>query len=292
MTNRRSSDIFTGQTGYGRIGPDNMINLAQAGTRQYAINIDNLAGNSAYIRRNVIPFLIEAPRFFRFMDDPEMMVRGLKALVERHTRTITGLNRTVRVTSAEVASGGSGEVWQTPTNVTRDRSNPVFGGFELQGRAITHFIHTWIVWGIGDENSKVPLVATLGDVKSTDYDSSFYGATMLFVEPDPTHTEVVNAILCTNMYPTETPNWEAGMDRGTFGGDQEEYSIPFTATSDVSMGVRILARTKLRELQLAGLDPNGTAILLNDASADVKAASNGIKEQLDEGAGQRISYGS
>lgn len=286
----RDPSIFKGPSAYGRHGSENMLDLAQAGPRQYAANIDNLAGNSPFVRRNVIPILIEAPRFFQFMDDPNTMVSALKQLIEVHTRTVTGLNRTLRVTSGEVPTGGSGEVWQTPTNVTRERSNPVHTAPEIQGRSITNFIGTWINWGIADENTKVPLVVTQKNVQAKDYDATFYGMTVLYIEPDPTHTTVVNAILCTNMYPTEQPSYESSMDLAGFGGDTEEVSIPFTATSDVSVGVRLLAQKILNDLDVRGLNPNDTQILLQDISADVKASEVGQKKQLDDGVNSTVTY--
>jgi len=285
----RYSNPFATQSGAYKGQAVNTINLAQAGTMQFAPDLANIASNTPHVARNLIPFLIEAPRFFQYSSNPDLMVRCLKAMIENHTRTIDGLNQTITLDTADNLVGGSGERIQTPTNVTRATSSPSHGMWELQGRAITKFIKWWITFGIGDENTKVPLVVADGQVSAEDYDATFYGATVLYVEPDPTMTEVVSAYLCTNMFPTATPPWENRKDASQLG-QNIDMNIEFTATTDVSIGTMLYARQFLQSLNLAGMNPNETELWLEGISADVKAADMGIAEQLEEGASSRISY--
>lgn len=285
----RYYDPTVGNTGYGRGAAENTLDIGQAGTQQFAPNIAKLASNTPYVKRNVVPFLLEAPRFFQYTSNPELMIRALKAIIETHSRTIDGLNQQLTVESAELAFGGSGERIQTPTNVTREVSTPSHGMWELQGRAISKFVRWWIVNGIGDENTKVPLVVSNGQVDIDKYDQSFFGATVLYIEPDPTFQDVVSAWLCTNMYPTGTPPWEGSKDAAQLG-QQLDISLEFTAITDVSMGTQLFARDFLQRLNLAGMNPHENPAWLDSISSDVSAANNGLKTQLEEGANQRISY--
>lgn len=285
----RYENVMVGNRGYGRGAAANTMNIAKAGTQQFAPNIANLAANTPHVRRNVVPFLIEAPTFFQYASNPDLMVRCLKALIESHTRTIDGLNQQINVETGEAPVGGSGERIQTATNVTREPSNPTHGGWELQGRAITKFIKWWITYGIGDENTKHPLVITEGDLDPTEYDASFYGATVLYVEPDPTFQEVVSAWLCTNMFPTGTPPWEGAKDASMLG-ENVEFSLEFTALTDVSFGTIQFARQLLADMNLAGMNPNENPLWLESVSPDVSAADVGIQEQLAEGASRRIQF--
>lgn len=286
----RYSNPFFGNRAYARGHAANTIDLRQAGTKQFAPNIENLAANTPYVRRNVVPFLIEAPKFFQFMPDPELMIRCLKAFIENHTRTIDGLNQGLEVETADSPVGGSGERIQTPTNVTRAVSNPVHGTYELQGRAITKFMRWWITYGIGDENTKVPLIVSENpEVAAMDYDLNFYSATVLYVEPDPTFTDVVAAWLCTNMYPTGTPAWEGSKDASQLGQNLD-VNIEFTATTDVSMGTTLFARQIIESLNRAGMNPHENPSWLEDVGSEVKAADNGIADQLVRGAESRIQY--
>lgn len=285
----RYQNPFIGNTAYGQGQSTALGDISQAGAEQFAPNLGNLAANTPYVRRNVIPFLIEAPRFFNFMPDPEIAVRCLKALVETHSRTVDGLNQQIRVDTADAPIGGSGERIQVPINVTREVSSPNHGAWELQGRAITKFCRWWIVNGIGDENTKVPLVVSSGAIKAEDYDISFAGATILYIEPDPTMTEVVDAWLCSNMYPLATPPWEGSKDASQMGTDLP-INIEFTAITDVSMGTMLYARQLLQSLNLAGLNPNDNPLWMEGVSADVANAEVGLRTQLAEGADRRITY--
>jgi len=285
----RYANPFIGDRAYNLGKGEGTINLGQSGTHQFAPDLANVASNSPYVRRNVVPFLIEAPRFFQFAPNPELMIRCLKAFIENHTRTIDGLNQQLTVDTGESPVGGSGERIQTATNVTRAVSSPTHGFWELQGRAVSKFTKWWIQYGIGDENTKVPLVVSNGRVKATDYDQSFYGATVLYVEPDPTFTEVVSAWLCTNMYPLGTPQWEGSKDASQLG-QQLDASLEFTALTDVSVGVELFARQIMQSLNLAGMNPNENPLWLDGISGDVQAATNGINSQLETGAERRISF--
>lgn len=284
----RHANPFIGQRAYNANGSGGTINLAQAGTKVFAPDLANIASNSPYVRRNVIPFLIEAPRFFQFHPEKDRLVASLRAFIETHTRNIDGLNQQLSVDSAQSPYGGSGEQINTPTNVTRAVSNPTHASWELQGRAISKFIKWWIQWGIGDENTKVPLITTLGGIDAEDYDITFFGATVLYVEPDPTFTDVVSAWLCTNMYPTATPPWEGSKDASQIGQNLE-INIEFTATTDVSTGTEMFARNLLQGLNLAGMNPNENPLWFENISADVLAQSNGIDNQIREAAASRIA---
>lgn len=285
----RYTNPFIGNNGYGRGAAVNTIDMSQAGTKQFAPNLANMAANTPYARRNVVPFLIEPPLFFQYARDPDLMIRCLKAFIETHSRTVDGLNQQISVDTAESMVGGSGERIQTAINVTRTTSSPTHGAWELQGRAITKFIKWWITYGIGDENTKVPLVIADGRVSAANYDSRFYGATVLYVEPDPTFTDVVSAWLCTNMYPTATPPWEGSKDASQLG-QTLDINIEFTALTDVSIGTELFARQYLQSLNLAGMNPNENPLWIEGVSADVAKANNGLESQLEEGAGNRISY--
>lgn len=285
----RFSNPFAPNTGAYRGQAVNTVNIAQAGTKQFGPDLANIASNSPHVARNVLAFLIEAPRFFQYTATPDHAVRCLKALIENHTRTINGLVQTVTVDTGDAAFGGSGERIQVPTNVTRATSTPSHGMWELQGRAITKFVKWWITFGIGDENTKIPLVVADGQVDAEDYDATFYGATVLYVETDPTMTEVVSAYLCTNMFPTATPPWENSKDAGQLG-QNIDITLDFTATTDVSIGTMLYARELIQSLNLGGLNPNENELWLEGISADVRKADNGISDQLEQGAAQRISY--
>ncbi len=286
---KRYNDPMAPRSSYGAGGAANTVNLAQAGAHTFAPDLANLASNTPLVTRNVIPFLIEAPRFFKYATNSAQLNRSLKALIENHVRTIDGLQQTVTVESGQSPWGGSGENIQTPTNVLLTPSNPTFGCWELQGRAIQRFIRWWITYGIGDYNTKVPRIVSEGVVPPEKYDATFYGATILFIEPDPTFQDVVSAALGTNMYPTTTGPWDLRKDVSQIGQNLD-LSIEMTCLQDVSEGTIEYAKKIMRSLNIKGMNPNDRRSWVSDIAADVAAANIGLKDQLIESANSRVSY--
>ncbi|MNE09916.1 hypothetical protein D3C80_1026100 [compost metagenome] len=129
-----------------------------------------------------------------------------------------------------------------------------------------------------------------GAVRADQYDASFYGATILFVEPDASFSEPISAWLGTNMFPLATPPWEGRKDAGQLGQNLE-FDIEFSMVSDVSVGTTIFAREMMRSLNLRGMNPNDRRLWFTGVSADVAAAQNGLQQQLVEGASARQNVG-
>jgi hypothetical protein len=284
---KRFNNAYAPSTGYGANASANMMNVAQAGTYIFAPDLANLASNTPYVSRNLIAILLEAPRFFRYSPQQNQLVASLKALVEKHCRTIDGLNRTLTADYSDAPSGGAGEVISAISNVTRAVSNPSLGAWELQGRAIQHFLEWWILYGLGDANTKTPLIVSDGLVRPEHYNQTFGGMTVLFIEPDPTMQDVVTAYLCTNMQPKSTGDWSNRKDVSQIGQNLE-LNIEFTALTDSSAGVKVYARDILQSFDLAGLNPNDIQMWNENISADVAKARNGLINQLIEGAGERM----
>lgn len=287
MSIKKFNSPYAPPGSFGQANAVNMMNPAQAGTFQLAPALGNLGANSPLVSRNLIPFLLEAPRFFRYTPNAAYLTRCLKNLVETHARTIQGLTQQVTVEYADSPWGGSGERIQTATNVTRSPSNPTFGMWELQGHAIRKFIKWWITYGIADENTKYPRIVSDGNIRAEYYDQTFAGMSMLFVEPDPTMTDVNQAYLCTNMQPMGTGPWDASKDASQIG-QNVDMSIEFTALTDISDGVVLYARELLAALNRGGMNPNETRTYIAKLSADVKAADTGLAKQLEQGAANRI----
>ncbi len=285
----RYSDPMAPRSSYGAGGAANTVNLAQAGAHTFTPDLSNLASNTPHVTRNLVPFLIEAPRFFKYASNSRQLHRSLKALIENHVRTIDGIQQTITVETGESPYGGSGERIQSPTNVLRAASNPTLGCWELQGRAIQRFIRWWITYGIADENTKVPRIVAEGHVPPEKYDATFYGATVLMVEPDPTFQDVVSAYLLTNFFPLTTGPWESRKDVSQIGQNLD-LSLEFSAITDVSEGTIEYARGLFRTLNIKGMNPNSRRSWVGGIEADVKAANLGIEEQLKQSASNRVVY--
>lgn len=263
----------------GRQNP--MVDLSKGGQMGYAPDYTQWVSNQSYIRRNLFCLLVEAPRGFNYLQNGDKYVGVLKSLVELHALSIDGLQAGLEVETSETPVGGGGQMQQHFTNVTEARSNPVFRFDEKYGMPVASFFRSWITHLMMDPHSKVANIGTLSGNKPTDMLADMYSATMLFIEPDPTHTKVVKSWLCTNMFPTGTGEIVGRRDL-TAAGEQTTYDITFTALSQFGLGVDQFAQQMLDGINITGANPYLRPAFINQVAADVRAAANGYEQQVEQ----------
>ncbi|MBE0438136.1 MAG: hypothetical protein IBX57_00015 [Gammaproteobacteria bacterium] len=257
------------------------VSLLESGQNGIRTNFEGYVSNAAYIRRNLIAVLVEAPRGFQHLPNSEKWVGTLKSLVELHANTIEGLQSTLTVEYSEEAVGGAGEMQETATNVTRARSVPVFTWTEKYGKPINQFLTGWITNLIMDPTTKVPNVMTRQGEKPTDLLPDYTGMTVMFIEPDPTHTRVVHAWLSTNMHP-KTAGEVLGRRDLTQPGEPTQYSVEFTSLTQEGLGVNTLAQRYLDEMNMSGINPNLKEAFVQEIQADIRAAESGYSDQVND----------
>lgn len=276
---RITNALLTGEVTSGYSAP--MLDLRAGGNQGYGPNLAEWVSAQAYIARNMIPLLMEAPLGFQYLPDPTWWTETLKALVETQAKSITGLNATIEVDfGAENPVSGGGEMQQDYVNITRTRSNPQFTWVERYGRPIQMFLTEWITNLIGDPDTKVPNISTLSGTKPSDLLADMYTMTVLFIEPDPTQQTVVKAWLCTNMAPKTTGDVTAKRELSS-AMEQLELQIEFTALSSSTLGVRLFAQAFLDSINMANANPNLAPAFLDGIQADVAAATTGYIAQVE-----------
>ncbi len=277
---RLSDAILQSNQAYaaGRRNP--MLDLSRGGQMGFAPDYTQWVSNQSYIRRNLFALLVEAPRGFGFLNNGDKYIGVLKSLVELHPLSIDGLQAGLEVETSETPVGGGGQRMQHFTNVTEAQSNPVFRFDEKYGMPVAAFFRSWITHLMMDPHSKVANIGTLAGNKPTDMLADMYSATMIFIEPDPTHSKVVKSWLCTNMFPTGTGEIVGRRDL-TAAGEQTTYDITFTALTQFGLGVDQFAQTLLDGINITGANPYLRPAFINDISADVKAAAAGYENQAE-----------
>ena len=276
---RLADAILTGAFTSGYSAP--MLDIRNGGQMGYAPNLAQFVSNAAYVQRNLVCLLMEAPLGFQFMPDPDFWVGALKSMVELHPKSITGFNAEVTVDfGAENAVSGGGEMQQDYTDIKRARTEPEFVLVDKYGRPFQSFIYEWITNLIGDPDTKVPNIATLAGNKPTDLLPDMYTATMLFFEPDPTFTTIVKAWLTTNMAPKSTGAVTGKRDI-TSAMESSEITIPFTGISSSSLGVRLFAQQILDQINLTNANPNLAPAFISGIQADVAAANTGYQAEAE-----------
>lgn len=266
---RLTNALLTGQA-QSRTVQVPQLDLQFGGQQGYAPNYGEWASTTHYVRRNLVAMLLEAPKGFSMLPDPTYYVSALKAMVEVHAKTWDGFKSTLTVEAAETAVGGAGEMFQDPTNVKRERTVPVSTFVDMYGRPMQNFLHDWITYLIGDPDTKVPMISTIAGLKPSDLLADMYGATMLFYEPDPTHTKAAKAWLCTNMFPKTTGDI---IGKRELAADMEtlELSIEWSAVTQTGAGVVKFAQKLMDQINLANANPNMRKAFMQAVTADVSS---------------------
>lgn len=263
----------------GRQNP--MLDLQYGGQMGYAPDLTEWVSNQAYIRRNLICLLVEAPRGFRYLPDRNYWISTLRSLVELHPLSIDGLNAGLEVEFASNPVGGAGEVQEDFTDVKQAVSNPVFRFNEKYGMPIASFFRGWIMNLMMDPSSKFANLATIQGQRPADFLSDMTSATMAFIEPDPTHTKVVKSWLCTNMMPRGTGEITGRRDL-TAAGENPTYDIQFTAISQFGLGVDAFCQRLLDGINITNANPYLRPAFVDGISADVAAARRGYEQRVEE----------
>jgi hypothetical protein len=251
----RITDAILTNSAYANYVNQPILDLSFGGQQGWAPNLNEWVSNQAYVRKNLFCVLLESPRFFILMPNPDKWVQALKSLVELHAKTIEGLNAGLTVEFDEHPVGGAGEMQQEITDSKRARSEPSFGFVEKYGMPINTFLQNWIIYGMMDPDTKFAMAGTLPDTKPSDMLADWYSMTCLFIEPDPTHQRVVKAWVITNMMP-KSDGEVIGKRDLTSASELSNLTIEFTGIAQYNLGTKVFAQNILDTINITNANPN------------------------------------
>ncbi len=269
-TSRIANAILQTGTAYGTGHQAPMVDLQYGGQMGYAPDLSEWVSNQAYIRRNLICLLVEAPKGFALLPNPDQWIATLRALVELHPLSIDGLNAGLEVEVSSNPVGGGGQMQEDFTDVKETQSKVVFKWGEKYGMPVASFLRGWITNLMMDPNTKFANVATLNGTQPTDMLADQYAATMIFIEPDPTHSKVIKSWLVTNMFPQGTGEITGRRDLTT-ASEQQTYDINFTGIAQYGLGVDAFAQKLLDGIKITGANPYNRAAFVNAITSDILA---------------------
>ena len=276
---RVTNAILQAGTAYGTGHQAPMVDLQFGGQMGYAPDLSEWVSNQAYVRRNLICLLVEAPKGFSLLPNPEQWIATLRALVELHPMSIDGLNAGLEVEVASNPVGGAGQQQEDFTDVKEIQSKVVFKWGEKYGMPVASFLRGWITNLLMDPNTKFANVATLTGNQPTDMLADQYAATMIFIEPDPTHSKVVKSWLVTNMFPLKTGEITGRRDL-TAAGEVQTYDIDFTGIAQYGLGVDAFAQKLLDGIKITGANPYNRAAFVDAITADILATKKSYSENV------------
>lgn len=260
----------------------------KSGQMGMTTHLEGVIANASYIRRNLLCYVLRSPEGFNDLPNPEVWHSTFKALMEVGSRSISGLNSTLNVEFASSDFGAAGEQQEDFAKTTRERSVPVHVFIEKYGKPINRFFDTWIRMLLGDPETGIPGIVTLGNGDGpTDLLPDYTGATCLYIEPDPLHKTVVTAWIITNMMPN-TAGEVVGERDITAPGQTTEYSIQFTGIQQVGSGVNAIAQQFLDNISLTGANPHRREAWIKEMSADLANSASSYQKTVESLANEQV----
>lgn len=253
-----------------------MIDLGYGGQMGWSPDPASWANNSAYVRKPVIPILIEAPKLFQFLPNSPDWVRALRSLIENQWLQVDGLNAGLTASFTDNAFGGSGLTQQDLVNIKETESKPKHTYLERHGRPIQKFLRNWMTYAGMDPATKFANVATLAAASQlTDLLPDQTTATVLYIEPDPLGRKVQQAWLVFNMFPESTGDVVGSADK-TQDLQTTSIDVQFTGIHQYNAGVDAFAQLILNNISLVGANPYMRQAMIQEITADVRAAAGGF----------------
>lgn len=258
------------------------MDLRSGGQFAWMPNLAELHNNQGYIQRNLTVLAIEPPKFFQFMENPEAWYGAFKALIEKHPIKIDGFKQGLIVATTDHDVGGAGEKQQEFTNVTRERTEPVFTYIEKETRPIQRFLDIWIRFGLMDPDAKFALIGTLTDkALPDDWLFDWYAGTVLAYETDITNRFVDKAWLSTNMYPQGTGTI-TGVRELTANRELLSLDIAFTATSVSGHSIVMMAQAIHDRITKTNANPQNSPAFVQEIDPTLSDIVRGYKESIED----------
>ena len=238
-------------------------------------NISEYMYNQSYLRKDLIAIVLDTPKVFDYLPNPDNWRKAIKAFFEVHAKTIDGIDSSLTVDTSEKETGLSGGKFKEPINVTRADSNVSIGVVEKYGIPFEILLDTWIRYGMIDPESQAPLATTLPGMENVDvYSPEFWTCTVLFIEPDVLLRKAVHGWFIGNLFPTSNPDIVGKKDK-TAGRELKDMTIEMGGMAIPSTNKRVmdLANSVLDSLKLYTRTPDDILLPATEVAANLKGKS-------------------
>lgn len=277
----RVKDAILVQKGWARGANAPLTDLQFGGQMGYAQNYTEWVSNAAYVRKNLIPLLVEYPRGFNFLPEKNYWISTLRALVELHALSIDGLAAGLEVAVIENPAGGAGQMQEDFSDVTQARSNVQIRWPEKYGAPISRFWSSYIRMLMMDPETKVAGISTIAGARPGDMLPDMWSFTMMFIEPDPQHSKVLRSWLVTNMFPHGTGEIIGRREIGA-AGEGQQIDLGFGGLAQFGYGVDLFAQRLLDGIDITGANPLNRPAFVQQIDADVLAVNRGYRQGAEE----------
>lgn len=237
------------------LGASNEVaNVARSGQNGTGVRITKIDGATPAVFNPVVPVVLSVPTMWnKFPQKQEI----LKALMESHAKSITGIDFSYELETTDTQIGHDGQTLKVPTKTTRSSISPSATFIEYTGNIVYKFFQDWI-FDIQhpDTNSSILPAMGLGGTDMPGWTISAFSMSMLFIQYDPTGLpdRIMDAFIVFDMFPTQIG--EIGFER-TLGTTQtKERSVNFTGVVQHNNNTRDLGIAVAKMIALHRINYN------------------------------------
>ena len=216
------------------VAPGSLVsNIAVSGQLGTGVRFTKLDGATPAVFNPVVCVVLNVPAMW---DKYPKLQEMLRAVVETHAKSITGIDFGYELQTESVPLGHDGQQLQVPTRTTRGAVSPSITVQEYPGMPIYNLFRTWM-FDIQhpDTNASVlpSQMASLNAENSSFADMpawfmSSYSMSMICIQYDPSGLpdRIYDAAVITNMFPTNIG--DIGFERSIGQTKVVERTISFT----------------------------------------------------------------
>lgn len=274
----RYADTLTNKT-YGVRAQMPVLNLAVQGQQGYLTDMQYYPSATDYIRKPLIIKVLQAPAGLMMLTNGQLYIAAYKNFIENWMQSWNGFNRTLSVSTQETQLGNAGEVFQTPSRVSRARSQITSTVVDKDRRPIMRFMEDMVRYLFMDPDTGHPLLTGVSD-QFTDQLADVYGGTIIAFEPDKTFRYVENSWLITNFWLHQEIGENIGSRQLQQDGELATYNLSWTGWQKVGFAVDKLAQGFMDAVRVSGMDPQYQANFVTGVDSNVSAVSTGFTEQI------------
>ena len=229
--------------------PDRWVsNVARSGQLGTGVRLNKLDGATPMVFHPAQIVVLSLPSMW---DKYPMRQEMLRSLIETHAKSVTGIDVSYTLNTADTPVGHDGQTMAVPTNTTRAQVNPSFTFQEYGGNIVYDLFKDWM-FDINhpDTNaSRMPSVLTDTSTMPAWYMSA-YTMSICVIQYDPSGLpdRIQDAAIIVNMFPTGTG--DLGFERNINQSKLMERSISFTGIIQHNENTRETGRQIANLLQL------------------------------------------
>lgn len=258
-----------------------IVSLQNRFQNGYLTDLTFMPSSTDFTNNPLIIKVLRAPTGFSLMPNGDLYIQAYVNLIESMMQTWDGFNRTLNVAVAETDLGKNNEVFQTPTRVSRARSNITSTAVEKDGMPIWRFADDMTRILIQDPDVGHPLLTGITD-QAVDRLADMYSGDIIAYQPDKTFQFVNQAWMITNffMYNDIGENTASRQPRQEAG--TRTHNFTWSGIQKVGYAVDALAQSFMDSARVTGIDPTFQPNFIGGMKADVAKVATAAINQINE----------